>query len=75
MQQRIARMNQDEERAFLGRLWALLSDDSLAPQTPEENDEELRAAGYDPDAIGKQLAASFRQVLVEQAHRLREETK
>jgi hypothetical protein len=67
LQERIAHMNQDQKRAFLGRLWTLLSDDSLAPQMPEEVDEELRAAGYDPDVVGKKLAASFKQVLAEQA--------
>jgi len=46
-------------RAF-GKLF-----DEVGPETPEEIDEELREAGYDPDEVGrrfKELAAErFRQ--------------
>lgn len=39
--------------------------DEIEPETPEEIDEVLREAGYDPDEIGKRMKAVAEKTLAE----------
>lgn len=39
--------------------------DEIEPETPEEIDEVLREAGYNPDAIGKKMKAAAEKALAE----------
>lgn len=39
--------------------------DEMGPETPEEIDAELRAAGYNPDEVGQKIAKAAKEALEE----------
>lgn len=53
---------------ILTNLWALLCEDE--PETQEEVDAYLRAAGYEPDELVARLRAKLRPMLDEAQKRL-----
>lgn len=61
LRERMRALSFRERAALVNKLWALLYQEELAPKTPEEIDEELRATGLDPDEVGARGAALARE--------------